>query len=195
MNIISDAWYKAYVEQVHLCQACSSRKEANVPVAGVGNLKARVVFLGRNPGITENKEGIPFVGNAGVVFDKFLKRSGLLRESVFITNLTLCHTYKNRMQNDHEVLTCVKLFLLDTIKMIKPELLVVFGKLPNLWINNVEEVEESNGRLFYHKSLKCFTLVSIHPSYVCYNKSKQKNLDKVGDVMVDFLRGAQDENL
>lgn len=56
-------------------------------VRGVGPLPARIVLVGEAPGEQENIQGLPFVGGAGRVLDMMLKRAGLDRATLFVTNV------------------------------------------------------------------------------------------------------------
>jgi len=68
------------------CQACTARASATKPVPGRGE-KTGIVFVGRNPGIDEDRKGEPFIGEAGRVLDDFLVICGIRRSDVFITNI------------------------------------------------------------------------------------------------------------
>jgi len=61
------------------CHACTARQEARYPVPGVGN-STGLVFIGRNPGKTEDIDGEPFVGPSGRNFEEFLRLCGITRD-------------------------------------------------------------------------------------------------------------------
>lgn len=181
-------WYVKYNQEVLACRRCSARKEALYPVPGIGRGDADIVLIGRNPGITENRIGMPFVGAAGLVLDKFLVLNGLLRKDVFITNLILCHTKKNRFLSKLEVRTCVKSFLFPSIFKIQPKVIVVFGAQPNLFLNGIESINTYTGKKYWHKHFNCWMIPSIHPAGVCYDPSKFKLLEKVSIVLREVLK-------
>ena len=52
------------------CRLCEGRKLA---VPGVGDRKARWLFVGEGPGRTEDQQGEPFVGPAGKLLDNMLR--------------------------------------------------------------------------------------------------------------------------
>lgn len=56
-------------------------------VFGIGDPDADLVLIGEAPGKNEAEQGIPFVGAAGKTLDALLSAHGILRESVYITNI------------------------------------------------------------------------------------------------------------
>ena len=65
----------------------SSRKNV---VFGVGNIGARLMFVGEAPGADEDLQGEPFVGKAGQLLTKIIQTMGLTRDSVYIANILKC---------------------------------------------------------------------------------------------------------
>jgi len=55
------------------CRGCDLYKTATQVVFGAGPRHARVVFIGEQPGDQEDRQGQPFVGPAGALFDKALE--------------------------------------------------------------------------------------------------------------------------
>ena len=55
---------------------------------GSGNADADLMFVGEAPGANEDKQGLPFVGQAGRLLDTLLGEIGLTRGDVFVANVT-----------------------------------------------------------------------------------------------------------
>src|SRR4051794_2777447 len=70
----------------HECRGCDLYKTATQVVFGAGPQHARVVFVGEQPGDQEDRQGEPFVGPAGALFDKALAEAGIPRQDVYVTN-------------------------------------------------------------------------------------------------------------
>src|SRR5436190_16990477 len=70
----------------HECRGCDLYKTATQVVFGAGPSKARVVFVGEQPGDQEDRQGAPFVGPAGRVLDEALEEVGLDRTQIYVTN-------------------------------------------------------------------------------------------------------------
>ena len=58
------------------CRLCESRTKT---VFGVGDRKAKWLFIGEGPGRNEDLQGLPFVGPAGKLLDNMLLAMGLTR--------------------------------------------------------------------------------------------------------------------
>jgi len=58
---------------------CELKRNASQMVFADGNPKANIMFIGEGPGASEDEEGIPFVGRAGVLLDKMLASINLDR--------------------------------------------------------------------------------------------------------------------
>lgn len=69
------------------CRACELWKTGTQTVFGEGTASARVMFVGEQPGDREDIAGKPFVGPAGRVLDDGLKRAGIDRDQVYVTNV------------------------------------------------------------------------------------------------------------
>lgn len=69
------------------CKACDLWKTATQTVFGEGPANARVMFVGEQPGDSEDRSGYPFVGPAGKLLDKVLREVGIDRSEVYVTNI------------------------------------------------------------------------------------------------------------
>ena len=63
---------------------------------GAGDTDADLMFVGEAPGFHEDKQGIPFVGQAGRLLETLLEEIGLSREQVYIANVLKCRPPGNR---------------------------------------------------------------------------------------------------
>ena len=96
-------------------------------VFGVGNPRARVVFVGEAPGREEDEKGEPFVGEAGRLLDRILFAMGLTREEVYICNVEKCRPPGNRDPSPEEIAACEP-FLKRQLAAIRPQLIVTLGR-------------------------------------------------------------------
>jgi DNA polymerase len=114
-------------QQIDSCTRCDLYKGANRSVAGEGSPDAKIVFIGEAPGLNEDKQGRPFVGNAGKYLDLLLSRVGLRREEVFITNVVKHRPPENRDPLPAEITAC-SAWLEDQLSAISPKIVVTLGK-------------------------------------------------------------------
>ena len=111
------------------CEACSARQEALRVVPGFGPSDAPIVFLGQNPGEEEDLQGLPFVGQSGAEFDRWLVALGIDRARVYVTNIVKCHTTNNRLPRAAEIATCTGLWLPQEFEALSAaQVLIPLGK-------------------------------------------------------------------
>lgn len=97
------------------------------PVPGDGNPRSEIVFIGEAPGEQEDKQGKPFVGNAGKLLSELLGTIGLQREDVYITNVVKFRPPENRDPTPEEKEACLPFLLLE-LSIIRPKILVPLGR-------------------------------------------------------------------
>src|SRR4029077_19365766 len=86
------------------CQRCKLAPHRTHLVFGVGNPRARLVFVGEAPGRDEDRQGEPFVGRAGQLLTEIItKGMRLRREDVYIANVIKCRPPENRNPEPDEV--------------------------------------------------------------------------------------------
>jgi hypothetical protein len=68
------------------CRRCDLWRDATQGVAGEGPGRAKLLFVGEQPGDQEDLAGKPFVGPAGQVFDKAMAEAGVPRTETYVTN-------------------------------------------------------------------------------------------------------------
>ena len=111
-----------------VCNRCPLGQTRTNLVFGVGNPNARLMFIGEAPGEQEDLSGIPFVGAAGKLFDKYLAAVGIPREDVYIANILKCRPPKNRDPLPEEEEACIP-HLRAQVKAIRPALIVCLGRI------------------------------------------------------------------
>src|SRR5579884_3735740 len=74
-------------EAARTCRGCNLWERATQTVFGEGIAKARVMFVGEQPGDREDLAGRPFVGPARWLLDKALEQAGIPRDEVYVTNV------------------------------------------------------------------------------------------------------------
>lgn len=137
------------------------KKGANKLVFGSGNTETKILLIGEGPGRNEDLQGLPFVGQAGKLLEKFLQLAGIDRTIVFITNIVHHRPPENRDPLPNEIEAYGK-YLDQIINIIKPKLIITLGRfsmakfLPDVFISQV------HGKSF---KLKNFTVVPMyHPA-------------------------------
>jgi uracil-DNA glycosylase len=117
------AMIRADLGECTRCKLCAARTQI---VFGVGDPRARVMFVGEGPGADEDAKGEPFVGRAGQKLNEMIQAIGLARKDVYIANIVKCRPPDNRTPEPDEVATCSP-FLFRQIEAIAPAVIVALG--------------------------------------------------------------------
>ncbi|MGN1095914.1 MAG: uracil-DNA glycosylase family protein, partial [Eubacteriales bacterium] len=110
------------------CMKCPLGKTRTNIVFGVGNPHASLIFIGEAPGQNEDLTGVPFVGAAGKLFDKYLDAVGISRDEVYIANIIKCRPPHNRDPLPEEEDACLD-YLRAQVKAISPKIIVCLGRI------------------------------------------------------------------
>jgi DNA polymerase len=115
------------------CRGCHLWRGATQTVFGEGLARARVMFVGEQPGDQEDRQGRPFVGPAGRELDKALEAVGISRDDVYITNVVKHFKFEERgKRRIHQTpkrfeIDACRPWLDEELKQIEPRALVVLG--------------------------------------------------------------------
>jgi DNA polymerase len=160
------------------CDLCKTRTNA---VPGKGNFQSDVIFVGEAPGRNEDKNGEPFVGEAGKKLSIALEEAGISRDAVYITNIVKCRPPNNRVPNTSERNTCQE-YLKEEISIIKPKIICVLGNTAFNSILGGSEITKFRGKIVQKDNQLYF--LTIHPAATIYN---QKLIDVLKDDIVKLF--------
>jgi uracil-DNA glycosylase family protein len=117
------------------CHACPLWKTATQTVFGVGPEDAAIVMIGEQPGLYEDREGLPFVGPAGKLLDRALEEARLPRAQLYLTNTVKHFKYQvrgkarlHKRANAAEQAAC-RMWLAAELLRIQPRILVALGAM------------------------------------------------------------------
>lgn len=146
------------------------RKQNNYkPVLGIGNLDAKIIFVGEAPGKNEAIQGKSFIGASGRLLDEFLKEAKLNRDNIFISAVVHDRPPKNRDPKPNEIIAYSP-FLSGVIEIIQPQIIVTLGRFAMVEIFNkfglsekVEPISKIHGQLF--RGIGVYGKIQIMPFY------------------------------
>lgn len=156
------AQLEAAVSNCTSCKLCERRTNT---VFGVGDREAEWMLIGEAPGEQEDKQGEPFVGQAGKLLDSMLRSIGLSREKgVFIANVLKCRPPGNRDPEPDEAAMCDP-YLKRQIALVKPRIIVVLGRIA---AQNLLQTQTPVGKLRgkVHEVEGVPVVVTYHPAYL-----------------------------
>ncbi|GIZ51506.1 hypothetical protein NCCP691_15200 [Noviherbaspirillum aridicola] len=167
---------KASVAGCVKCGLCQGRTHT---VFGVGDEKAKWLFIGEGPGRNEDLQGEPFVGQAGKLLDNMLAAIGLRRgENAYIANVVKCRptddSGRDRPPAPDEAAACLP-YLERQIALIRPTVLVALGKTAALSLLGLDPdtpVSRLRGKVHRYAGLPL--IVTYHPAYLLRNLPEKR---------------------
>ncbi len=166
-------WNELY-SKCDTCTSCPLYKTKTNTVFGVGNQSASLLFVGEAPGEQEDLRGIPFVGAAGQLFDKYLAAVGLERDEVYIANILKCRPPKNRDPLPEEGDACIG-YLREQVKLIRPRIIVCLGRISASRLIRADyKITREHGQIL-QKGAFAMTAV-YHPAALLRDPSKKEDM-------------------
>jgi DNA polymerase len=181
--------------QILACCRCSHLAASRQSVVfGVGDIHAKILFVGEAPGVEEDLSGEPFAGPAGELLTKILTAMGLGRESVFITNLLKCrpdtpgNSKGNRKPKSDEVSTCIP-WLERQIDLVQPRVVVALGAsaVEGLLGKGTAGISQLRGSWQNYRGLPL--MPTYHPAYLLRNLALSEKR-KVWEDMLQVMERA-----
>ena len=159
----TDSWdvLQAEVASCTKCVLCKTRTQT---VFGSGNKQADWMLVGEAPGQHEDEQGLPFVGNAGLLLTEMLRAIGLGREEVFIANILKCRPPNNRDPLVDEVESCNE-YLQRQQRLIQPKIILAIGRIAAQTLLKTDEpLARLRGKV--HTFNNTPVVVVYHPAYL-----------------------------
>jgi uracil-DNA glycosylase len=154
------------------CQACDLYRTGTQTVFGEGPPKAGIMFVGEMAGDYEDREGRPFVGPAGKLFDRLLEEAGINRKQVYVSNVVKHFKWEPRGKrrihktpNAREVAAC-KPWLEAEIAVVRPKVIVCLGATAAKVIFGKDfKVSQQRGEVL-SSSYGPAAIATVHPSSI-----------------------------
>lgn len=178
--------------KVLACTRCPNLVSARKSVVfGVGDIHARLMFVGEAPGADEDAQGEPFVGKAGELLTKIIIAMGFSREQVFIANILKCRpdtpgqSAGNRKPTPAEMATCIP-WLHEQIALIRPEAMVALGATAvEGLLGKTEGITRLRGHWQSYRGIPL--MPTFHPAYLLRNQAPAEKR-KLWEDMLAVLR-------
>jgi DNA polymerase len=155
------------------CRRCKLWSGRTHLVFGVGNPRAKVMFVGEGPGRDEDLKGEPFVGRAGqLLTDIITKGMGLRREDVYIANVVKCRPPGNRDPEPDEVESCEP-FLKKQVDLVRPKIIVALGRFAvQCLLRSKQPITRLRGQWHEYEGIRL--MPTFHPAYLLRNPGDKK---------------------
>ena len=154
------------------CQACDLWLKGTQTVFGEGSRRARVMFIGEQPGNEEDLTGKPFVGPAGRLLDSALGEAGIDRKQTYVTNVVKHFKWEPRGKrrihkkpNSMEIAAC-RPWLEAELAVVKPDVIVALGATAAQALLGPQfRVTKQRGE-FIESTLAPYVMATVHPSSI-----------------------------
>jgi uracil-DNA glycosylase len=203
----AESWVPAHVdaqalgEGIAACQGCELYRDATHGVPGEGPADATLMVVGEQPGDQEDRQGRPFVGQAGRLLARAMEEAGLDTESTYRTNAVKHFRWDpgrgtkriHKTPSRAHVTACAP-WLVAEIDLIRPRGVVLLGATAGTAVYGASfRVGASRGRAldwpdaFGADWTPAWALATTHPSAVL--RSRQRDVDLAA--LVDDLAQAR----
>lgn len=163
-----DVQLKELREYIGDCQRCKLSKQRKHIVYGAGNPQAQLMFIGEAPGKEEDLQGLPFVGDAGMLLTRLIEKMGLKRNDVYIANIIKCRPPMNRDPEEDEVATC-RGFVERQIAIIRPTVIMTLGRIALQSLMNSPKLKITTARGHFLDYDGIPVMPTFHPAYLLRN--------------------------
>ncbi|OJA22090.1 uracil-DNA glycosylase [Burkholderia ubonensis] len=186
---VAELDWDALAARVADCTRCRLCEKRTNTVFGVGDREADWMLIGEAPGENEDKQGEPFVGQAGKLLDNMLQSLSLERgANVYIANVIKCRPPGNRNPEPDEVARCEP-YLQRQVALVKPKLIVALGRFAAQTLLKTDaSIASLRGRVHAYEGVP--VIVTYHPAYLL--RSLQDKSKAWADLCLarDTFRGA-----
>lgn len=158
------------ISTCHLCDLNKSRKQS---MAGIGNTKAKVMFIDFSVSATEDSTNSYFCGRSGDTLQKMIENVLKLRlQDVYFTHAIKCKPLNGNIPSESEWDSC-KHYLFSQIDFINPKIIVTLGEEAYAHLTGEKDnFNNVRGHVINFKNHKLIPM--MHPQYLLRNPDSKK---------------------
>lgn len=153
------------------CTRCDLYQDATQTVFGNGSARALLMFVGEQPGDSEDVAGETFIGPAGRMLDRGLEEAGIDREAAYVTNMVKHFKFTRRGKrrihqkpNSLEIGAC-RPWLDAELTTVDPRLVVPLGATAAKGLlGSSFRVTKQRGELIERDGVRF--MATLHPSAI-----------------------------
>lgn len=173
---------EALYEEIAGCGACGLRRGGARPVAGAGNPRPVIMFIGGFPTVEDEEKGRPFSGNDGAQLERIMAwmstQAGFGMDEAYLCHAVKCRPLSGKAPSSEEAGAC-KALLERQIKALAPRVIVALGPVAAGSILGSADVKGLRGRFHALNGIR------VMPTYDPTELLKKPALKK--ETMEDML--------
>jgi uracil-DNA glycosylase family protein len=179
------------------CTRCDLYKLGTQTVFGAGDVRARLMLVGEQPGDVEDRAGVPFVGPAGRVLDEALDAAGLAGVPRYVTNAVKHFKWeprgKRRIHKKPSVaeMRACHVWLEEEIAAVAPDLIVALGATAARAIAGpaVQVLRDRGQRITMPDGRQ--VVITVHPSSILRTTSSDERREAMAAFVADLAQVAR----
>lgn len=142
--------------------ASARRRKA---VFGTGDRRAEWLCIGEPPGEDEERQGLPFTGDAGRLLDNMLAAVGASRQrGAYLTSALKARPGEDRSREAEDIAQSLA-FLQRQVELLRPRVILAMGRYPvQMLLQPTEPLGKLRGRV--HRFGEVPVVVTYHPAYL-----------------------------
>lgn len=177
-TFISDE-YKEFAEAKDKCRKCSLYNHYSQTVQSEGNAQnPTFMFVGESAGKDEVEQNRPFIGMAGQVLRKEIrKHKAFKKTNTIISNVLACRPLDNKFpagDRSPEVTICTSNWLFREIKLLRPKVIITLGNPALKYIRGDWGITANRGKWKFLYKFRAWSFATYHPSYVMRSEKSGK---------------------
>jgi len=162
-----------HIPRTPRCGLCGLYKTCISPkMKPYGEGKKKILIVPEAPGRNEDETNIPLVGKAGRRLNRTLRKLGVkMDRDCWRTNAVICRPPNNETPNSEKIAAC-RPNLLQTIKTLDPNLIILFGGvaveslISTIWEEKTSSIGKWKGFVIPCHKPNAWIASTYHPSYL-----------------------------
>jgi uracil-DNA glycosylase family protein len=185
---------KSLRDAARSCRGCDLYKRATQTVFGEGKSRAPLMFVGEQPGNSEDLQGHPFVGPAGALLRKAMAQAGIDPKNVYVTNAVKHFKFVERgKKRIHQKPKTIEIqacepWLNAEIRLVRPKLVVALGATAaQVLLGSSFRLTKHRGEIF-PSDLTPRVTATVHPSSILRAPDDKTRRREMGKFVEDLQR-------
>ena len=154
--------------EIDLIENCNLKANSKKIVLGDGNINSHIMLIGEAPGGEEDKTGLTFMGDAGVLLKKMLLAINIKKENIYSTYVVNFRPPEDRKPTSVEIKR-YSLFIQKHISIIKPKIIILMGATAMealTGLNSKISIERGKWKEIIIKNTNYDAIITFNPSYL-----------------------------
>ncbi len=159
---------KELKKQINSIEDCNLKNNSKNFFMGDGDLNSPILLIGEAPGQEEDKTGLLFQGDSGLLLNKMLLAINIKREKTYQTYSVNFRPPEDRKPTSHEIKR-YSIFLKEHISIINPKIIILMGSTAMEAVTGLKgkiSNERGNWKEIILKGKTFPLMITFSPSYL-----------------------------